>query len=247
VKYLVNDGTTANYAGNLTDVFSCMTNIGQSGCGFEHQFESIRVALQRAENPSDPDNGGFLRPEAFLGIVMLTNEDDCSVPAPSQLFDPGQQTLADPRGGLNSYRCNEFGHLCNGGAPPHTPPATPVALDNCTSNEDGPLVSVEGFASFLKGLKTDPSRIFIAALAGAPTPYVVGGHTFMLGNGASEVQPLIQHSCSASAGDYADPGVRIAQLLRSFGPNAVFESICADDFMPAMQNIGNAMVGMMAP
>jgi hypothetical protein len=81
-------------------------------------------------------------------------------------------------------------------------------------------------------------------LAGVPDRYVVEGRSAILPTGAMETQPAIQHSCGSAAGDYADPAVRIAQLIKSFGPNGVFESICANDLGPAMQSIGHAMVGM---
>ena len=109
------DGTTNNFTGNIEDVFSCIALLGDTGCGFEHQFESTRQALIRATHPEDMNNGGFLRGDAFLGIVMLTNEDDCSVPSNSELFNTMVSSVNDqpPLGGLWSYRCNEFGHKCD--------------------------------------------------------------------------------------------------------------------------------------
>jgi hypothetical protein len=241
-----NGTRVTNFTGDITDAISCITNLGQTGCGFEHQFESVRFALEQAQSGVG-DNVGFLRPDAFLAIVMLTNEDDCSVPPNSMLFDPGQQSLADPLGGLQSYRCNEFGHLCNGFPPPHLWSYTPQTLTNCTSAEDGVLVTVEGVSAYLKSLKSDPSQIFVAALAGSPAHYTVAGKSFQLQNGVTEIQPTIQHSCSSATGDYADPAVRVAQLIRSFGPNGVFENICADDLAPVMTTIAKSMVGVMAP
>src|SRR4051794_17276669 len=34
-----------NYTGSLEDVFTCMAALGQSGCGFEHQFAAVARAL----------------------------------------------------------------------------------------------------------------------------------------------------------------------------------------------------------
>jgi hypothetical protein len=231
-----------NYDGDITDVFSCIANLGQNGCGFEHQFEATRLALMRAQNPADPDNAGFLRRDAYLGVIMLTNEDDCSVDASSRLFDPAQQTLADPLGGLQSYRCNEFGHLCGGVKPPHVPPAMSQTLQNCVSAEDGVLVTVAGFVTYLKSLKDDPDKILVSAIAGPTTPYTVVPRTFTIpATGSTEVQPQIAHSCMQSAGEYADPGVRVKQWLDAFGSNAVLESICAPDFTGAMVRIAQVL------
>ena len=169
---------------------------------------------------------------------MLTNEDDCSVPEDSTLLDP-------LLGGLQSYRCNEFGHLCGGMQPPHSAAGLPVTLDNCVSNENGRLVSVGGFVDFLFGLKpSHPERIFVAAIAGPPTPYVVTANNFTVGN-AEELQPSIAHSCTSAADStqFADPAVRLRQWLDAFGPNSYFASICEDDFGPVMQRIATSMVG----
>ena len=213
----------------------------------------------------DP-NFGFLRPKAYLAIVMVTNEDDCSTPPnySSDLFNPGTDTVANPSGlgGLQSWRCNEFGHLCNGAPPPHIPPApgTTVTLTGCTSSEGmspGPggsapeanhqLIKVNGtatdpgFVDFLKGLKEDPTTVLVAALAGPATPYIVAPTTTMLVSGGSDIQPSIGHSCTQNSGEYADPGVRIKNWLDAFGANGVFEHICANDFAPAMTAIATAI------
>ncbi|MEO5769104.1 MAG: hypothetical protein ABIS92_12205, partial [Polyangia bacterium] len=235
-----------NFTGSdITPVFSCIANLGDKGCGFEHQFAAAQFALERTFRAGD-ENAGFLRDDAYLAVVMLTNEDDCSVPPESKLFDPAQTTVADEAGGLQSYRCNEFGHRCDGPAPspPHLPPAAPVTLKNCRSAEDGKLVTVASFTQFLKGLKpNNPDQVLVAAIAGPPTDYVVEGPTVNFGTG-SEPQPAIRHSCtSGTAGaEYADPGVRIKEWLDGFpASNQVFQSICAADFKPAMTAIARAI------
>ena len=106
-----NDQQTKNYTGDITDAFTCIAALGDQGCGFEGQLKSVRWALDPSNVPDG--NEGFLRPDAFLAVVLITNEDDCSVPDDSDLVDPTQTTMIDPLGPLWSYRCNEFGHLCN--------------------------------------------------------------------------------------------------------------------------------------
>ena len=170
-RYLkTGDGTPGdppNFDGDIRPLFQCMALLGQNGCGFESQFKSTLRALQKAaQTPDqDPDNGGFLRKDAILAVVMVTNEDDCSVADDSLLLTPAVNKAADPTGlgALWSYRCNEFGHLCDGSPPPHgydfssmtfnlpdgtmSTPGSPgsggVVLHNCVSAED-------------TGPKTDP-------------------------------------------------------------------------------------------
>ena len=84
------------------------------GCGFEHQLASIARALGADGAPAPASNAGFLRPDAQLAIIVLSNEDDCSAPANTQLYslNGGQQNLANQLGPIANYRCNQFGHLC---------------------------------------------------------------------------------------------------------------------------------------
>jgi hypothetical protein len=256
---------TPNYDGDLVDAFTCMALLGDTGCGFEAQFLSTGVALTKASDPSDPDNGGFLRADALLAIVMLTNEDDCSLNTDSLLADPHINSVTDPSGlgALQSYRCNEFGHLCDGVPPPHDPPQADggVLLSNCVSAEDmgktDPLVvdpngnldpsmghlypTVEGLTTFVRSLKSDPDDILVAALAGPPTPYrVIASENPSAEN---ELDPVVDHSCTLPVPDggfpeYADPAVRIAQWISQFGDNGLFSSICADDFQGQVIAIG---------
>jgi len=117
-----------NFDGDIATAFQCMALLGDKGCGFESQFGSVYHALKKGrllqgptDDTHDANNGGFLRDDAVLAIIMLTNEDDCSVNDDSLLLDPGVNSAIDPTGlgALQSYRCNEFGHLCGGQPPPH--------------------------------------------------------------------------------------------------------------------------------
>lgn len=235
-------GGVNNFTGDINDVFTCLALIGDSGCGFEHQFESTRRALMRASNPADPDNGGFLRPNAYLSITMLTNEDDCSTDADSTLFDPTFNSVEEVLGGHQSYRCSEFGHLCDGVPPPHTVSAA-TTLSNCVSAEErGRLTTVKDFVAFVRSLKPgQPEKILVSAIAGPPTPYTVEPFSAQLPTGGREVQPRMEHSCMQASGEYADPGVRVKQWVDAFGDSGSFQTICADDFKPALVSIAQAI------
>ena len=88
--YISDDNGVKNYTGQLEDVFTCIAAVGDSGCGFEQPLASVVRALGADGRPAPPENQGFLRPDALLFIVLLTDEDDCSVPAGSNLFDTTQ-------------------------------------------------------------------------------------------------------------------------------------------------------------
>lgn len=103
-------GRITNYPGTLAQAFSCNASLGATGCGFEMQLESMCRAL----NGSNGANAGFLRDTAFLGVVFLTDEDDCST-EDTQMFDTSQNSIDSELGFLSSFRCNEFGVTCETG------------------------------------------------------------------------------------------------------------------------------------
>ena len=117
------DGVTRqkNYQGKLTDVFSCLAKaVGVSGCGYEHPLQSIRLALNPMQDVNKAQNAGFLRPNAYLAVVLITDEDDCSADPDSKtngrMFFP---RLPSEAAGL---RCAARGHVCNGKSIPDYDP-----------------------------------------------------------------------------------------------------------------------------
>jgi hypothetical protein len=234
---------TKNYDGTIEDTFACIAALGDQGCGFEHQLESAAVALGYAGS-IPAENAGFLRPQAYLAVVFITNEDDCSAPPDAAIFDPSSRLVADPYGPLASYRCNEYGHLCGGNKPPRSQAAM---LSDCHSAEDGILIRVSELAAFFKSLKPDPSLIFMSAIAGPVTPYDVRMTPSQGAGGVFEDQPGIGHSCSTASGAFADPPIRLAEFIAKFGDNGTMENICADSFAPALTRIAAALGRKMGP
>jgi hypothetical protein len=86
---IANRGVT-NFSGGLRDLVGCLVAVGVTGCSFSQPLAAMRAALEKGMDPRDADNGGFLRSDSFVVVVLVTNQDDCSVPADSDLFDPSQ-------------------------------------------------------------------------------------------------------------------------------------------------------------
>jgi hypothetical protein len=215
------DGTRSrNYTGTLADTFSCIAQLGNTGCGFEQHFEAMRRAL----DGSRPRNAGFVRADAFLAVVILADEDDCSV------SDPAMFDLASPALGYPTFRCTEFGVACDG-APVSRTPAT---YTSCEPRVGSPYVRhPDEYATFLNGLKADPTRVMVAAIAGNTTPFSVRLDTM----GHAELAP----SCGGSAA----PAIRFDALLDRFPGRSAFTSICSADLSGALGVIGTTIATAM--
>src|SRR5262249_2987302 len=145
-----------NYMGQLPDVFTCLAAVGETGCGFQQPLAAVARAFGIDGRPMPDESRGFLRPEAFLYVLIVTAEADCSIPSGGILFDTKSNATLDSRlGPPTHYRCNEFGHVCGGVMPPRLAPNGSVndvstLLYPCVSAEDaGMLMPVAKFVQQL--------------------------------------------------------------------------------------------------
>lgn len=262
--YISDQDNMPNFTGDIAQVFQCIALLGQGGCGFEHQLASIDRALGAdGLGPAPASNARFLRQNAYLGIVLLTNEDDCSAPADTTLYslNGGAQDITNPMGPVANYRCNRFGHLCrDGGGPLQPPPLNPPAdatgdpptltLTDCQSNDDGGMLTpVSRFVSDIRALKGDPDNdILVAAVAGPTTPYTVEWRPDPDNPSSGQLWPEVGHACGPTAdGSFADPSVRIGQFVKAFGKNGVLSSICDASYGEAMAGIAARLVQFIRP
>jgi len=233
--FIVSSGADKNYSGDITDAFSCIAGLGQNGCGFESQLGSLVASLDASMGGGL--NEGFLRDDALLGIVLLTNEDDCTAPIDSDLFDPNMTDPAvDPYGALQSYRCTEFGIKCDSGPLPHLSPATPFALSGCHSAEDGRLTRIAELVTHVKQFKADPNDIFVASIM-APSSDKLTVSPSMVGGIPA---PILNH-VPGCEGYSADNPIRLASFVSAFGQHGLEASICEGSYQQALSQIGSAL------
>jgi hypothetical protein len=208
----------------VKEAFQCIAELGVGGCGFEHQLEAARRALDPATNP------GFVRRDALLAIVIITDEDDCSAARP-ELFDPAQQGLNDPLGPLTSFRCTELGVECDQKG------RQPGPRTNCRPAYDW-LRKVQTYVDDFKALK--PGRTMLFVIAGPTEPFAIG---------QEGPNPILKASCQSADGGAA-PAVRLKAVADGLGKDGHFNpagvSICSSDFGPAMQAIGDKIVSKIA-
>jgi hypothetical protein len=209
-----------NYSGTLADTFACIAHLGINGCGFEQHLESMRRAL----NGSHPTSTGFLRKNAYLAVVFIADEDDCST-EDLRMFDQNDLSL----GRLHSYRCTEYGIVCD----PDTP-RNPGSYENCRPRDDSPyMYMVDEYVDFLEGLKDHPGMVIVAGIIGNPTPVVVELD--------SQGRPQLRPSCSTEGAGSADPGVRFKYLIDRFAPRSTISTICNEDLSDALLLIAKLM------
>ena len=228
---------------SLADALACVAPQDDVGCRFPLPFASVLRALGADDKPAPPENAGFLRPGAFLSIVLVTNQDDCSAPAGTSIFDPESMYVDDPLGPLTTFRCAEYGLKCGGVNPSRT---TAGPLAGCQSSEDGILLKLSDVVSRLKALKADPNMILVAALSGPPEPFTVELDPPGLPADPHPWAALTPSCASADGLVSARPGVRVEQWVYAFGHNGVLAQAC-DDFATSLRTIAASVAGVLGP
>jgi hypothetical protein len=246
-RWLAIDGRgVQNFQGQLPTVFGCLAALGTNGCGYEHQLQSLRASL--AENVAT-ENRGFLRRDAHLGLIILSDEDDCSGEPDSRLYQeviPGQS---------GSVRCSLVGHQCNGQPVPamefRAPLAacSPVRHAGTSDDRVNRLINVDAFVDYMKALKGDrPELIFVGAIIGwSDDPAAQYGIQLRPApTRPTEIELDSMPICESQATGMAAPGIRLQAFARAFAQHSV-HSICTNDLVPAMTDIASRIAGMMGP
>lgn len=237
--------------------FSCIAKRGRNGCGLEQQLEAVLKALTPpdsnikftaqspnghgdAEKPANPSgfNQNFLREDAILAVVVVTDEEDCSIPDNSRgIFDPNNQKFT---GGIN-VRC---------GLQQNASYLHPVAR----------------YVDGLKALKPKAyqDRIIFTGIVGIPLSQQTGakahsGETamnallnrpdmlFMTRRNQANTDDEPVPSCVSETGDgSAAPGRRYLEVAKEFGENGLVTSICEDEYASVLQLVREKVASIQA-
>ena len=222
-----------NFTGELTDVFGCVATLGTGGCGYEHQLQSLRTALYR------PEQMNFLRPDAHLAIVLITDEDDCS-------GEPDATLYADQRPGeAPNLRCATAGHVCGGMEVPAAAFTAPLASCKPFEHSGDPasrkqrLINVSEVVGQIKRLKEGSNRqVIVSAIMGWDDR---PGANYRIESTSAgfDLAPI----CSApNDGPWSMPAVRLKSFVDAFGTRGSWHSMCEPDLAPAIRNIGKHIV-----
>ena len=217
-KFLVDNGHgNTNYSGTLEDAFSAMANVGTAGCGIEQHLGSMARAL------GNPANTGFLRPDAYLAVIVIGDEDDCSL-AHDQLF-----TSSTSPDAVN-FMCTKDGIECDDTPNDMT---TPGERTRCHPSDHSQYVeTVDHYATFLKGQKTDPRDVIVAGIVGDTNPFAITTK-----NQTSVLSPSCTYNGAGGTTQTAFPAIRTADFLEQFQLTAR-STICGADLSAALAQIG---------
>jgi len=197
------------------DALAALVDVPTTGCEFRQPLE----AAYRALHEQIPENAGFLRSEALLAVVFVSDADDCSAPPATDLFDPA----ATQYGTLDRFRCTQFGIACNG----MPVPATAVSeLTGCTpqaSADGGKLIDVDKYTNFFAkpaaqgGVKVDPQNIVLLGITAPSDPVGVSITSPCAGDASVAMCPTLNRSCvSVSDARFAgDPAVRLDAVVHA--------------------------------
>lgn len=246
--------------------FACVASLGTDGCGFEQQLESGLKALWPASDPSiaflgdsmgfgvsghgDVENAGFLRPGggddvSVVAVVVVTDEEDCSSLdtrhfTPELYLDPNDPNDAALLMQDLNLRCfhnpqnlypvsryvDGFQRLRQG--------AEQLVVFAAIAGIPPDLVDAEALGKVDFGVDAERDAFYAAILADprmteAPDPSRPPG------------EGSLTPSCNVPDRGLAYPPRRLTALARDFGENGIVQSICQDDFGPAVDVIVGAI------
>lgn len=216
-------------APELVRDLECVASVGANGCGFEQPLEAMLKALAPStardidgsplrffgdtRGHGDGLNAGFVRDEALLVLVVMTDEDDCSA------ADPALYDTESTRFGEVARRCSE-----------HPEALHPIAryAQGFGSLKPDPRELV--YAA-LVGIPPDLEGLGYRTLLADPRLE----ERFNPATG-----PNLVPSCNVPGMGAAFPPrrvLRVGEALEELGASTVATSLCTDDFTSAFDAI----------
>jgi len=250
------DGVT-NIDGDYSVLMAlaCALPQGINGCGFESHLESMYKAIKRARDSSE-NNYGFIRDDAHLLVIFVTDEVDCSYRTEQQMIflpEGNKVFWSDPdRSYATSAVCWNAGVSCTGG---------PGTYDDCFAQnkdiqgnaagaEEAVLQPLSRYVGLLQGIENEKrarsnASVLVATMAGVPPGYADGAEIVYRDTSDAVFQDDfgIGPGCQSPTGT-AVPPVRLREVTDAFAePNERnLHSICAPSFHDAVNAIAQLIL-----
>lgn len=243
-------GTMVDYG--PINAFKCMALVGDGGCGVEGQLEAVKRALI---TNGGTINRGFLRNGSVLAVIMITDEDDCSVKAAKRTeLNPSYRNCnagqpdehdcykLDDRCLFRSLKCNE-------------PMTTAGGKTGCFERPDNFLEPVKTYYDALLSIRR-PEKLVVSGIWTKPSIDVAIGGTVGVVGGPLTSDLKRDPACQ----DPADPNIkgqpqfRLSQFASLFGldrsgkPAVPEIPVCnTADYPAALDTIANLIEKKFAP
>jgi hypothetical protein len=196
---------------------ACLVNLGTDGCGWEQPLQSAAKAVHRS------DQEDFTREDHLLAVIVVSDEDDCSIES-NELF--AENEIQHPEDGYLAVAC--------GNHPQH-------------------LYEAASYLEVYANPKDEnPNGVVFAAIVGVPPGEACEGRGAALGNCLDHPDMVLdvvmegetfffKPACDRYDGDVqvtkARPGRRFVELAVAFGENGYVYSICNADLGPGLGGI----------
>ncbi|MBC8073892.1 MAG: VWA domain-containing protein [Deltaproteobacteria bacterium] len=235
----------------IADALQCVGPPGINGPGFERPLEGMYQVITN-------DTAGFLRDDALLAVIFLTDEADCSATIENQSWlQASGDVFWEPGSQSTSASCWNAGVTCTGG---------PGVYDDCLAVDKGfdgfptddpdeaVLFPTDRYVDVLTELAIQrqasggQGQVLLSLIAGVPLDYP---ETEVIQYADSQfddfnVQYGIGPACNIGSETVNDPpgipDVRLRKVVESFagGEPTVF-SVCSDDYSIALESIAGAI------
>ena len=235
---------------DMADALQCVGPQGINGPGLEKPLESM---LNVIENRSS----GFLRDEALLAVIIVTDEADCSMTAEMETWMATQGSVfwSTPERPTSAL-CWNAGVQCLGGPNPYThchavdkgPDGQP------TSNpEQARLLPVQRYVDALSQLAQEKQmtgshgQVLFSLIGGVPvdypdSPIVYANSVFPEFNIEYGIGPSCDRGFETIMDPPGIPPVRMREVAEAFASDEQnMFSICMDDYGVALERIADAI------
>lgn len=197
------------------DLFRCNASVGvtQLNClRYEQQLRSGLLAIDPTGRNADQAKS-FLRDDAYLVIIFVTDEEDCSVAEGRSIAE------------TDYNRCGLLPTTDDGG--PLVPVAHYVNRFKALKRDPGKVVVAAIAGDSTRGTPEERDLDRAAYIDSKSNPRTCHNET----------------SVCNSVNGVADYAPRMIELVRSFGPNGVFSNICSDEGIgPALESIARTII-----
>jgi hypothetical protein len=218
-----------SYDQGVIDSFTCIGLVGDGGCGIEGQLEGAKRALDGHLT----ENANFLSKDAYLAIIFITDEDDCSVQLSQRSQNNPITTTCQTPDQNADYSCYNFDYRCLARSiqcdqPMNQADGPGQMHTNCKERPDNYLNPVQQYHDTFLSYVQDPSKLIVSGIWTQPS-IENGGQLIINYLGGEDTSPYLNRapgqgaSCIYTgtntnyAGVFGQAESRLSEFANSYG------------------------------